>query len=242
MKALSDAVGRPVEYLPAKNVEEQLSQLKEQELHVTALNTGAVPRAVNTCGFVPVSTIGDASGAYGYSMQIIVPAESSILGIEDLRGKRITFTTRNSNSGFKAPVVLLHQDFGINPGRDYDFGFSTSHEESILRVAAGDIQAAPVASDLLKRQLAQDESLVDKVRVVYTSETFPPTAFGFLYNLDPGVVAALKAELTGFSLDTEGLQQEFATEGTRLVPVDYKQDWSVIRRIDDAMGLLHQVE
>ncbi|MEM8680369.1 MAG: PhnD/SsuA/transferrin family substrate-binding protein [Planctomycetota bacterium] len=76
VKHLEAAIGRPVEYLQVRSIDSQLAALKSGYLHVTGLNTGSVPRAVNVCGFVPVCTIADGEGEFGYQMQIIVPADS----------------------------------------------------------------------------------------------------------------------------------------------------------------------
>ena len=43
----------------------------------------------------------------------------------------MTFTRLDSNSGFKAPLVLLMDEYHFMPDRDYQWGFSQSHEDSI---------------------------------------------------------------------------------------------------------------
>lgn len=158
----------------------------------------------------------------------------------DLKGHKITFTNTTSNSGFKAPVVLFLKDFGLAPERDYTWGFSFSHDESIRGVACGELQAAAVASDMLARAEADlDESLrvsPEQVRVIYTSERFPPAAFGYAHDLDPTLADAIRGAFLEFAWPGTSLETAFGPDATQFVPVSYKDDFAVIRLIDDAHG------
>src|SRR5205823_13642619 len=104
---LGKQTGKKVEYLEVQTPEDQLKALRDGKLHVAGLNTGLVPAAVNQCGFVPVSTLGNAEGKGVYQVEIIVTPNSSIHQVSDLRGKELTLTEIGSNSGYKAPMVLL---------------------------------------------------------------------------------------------------------------------------------------
>jgi hypothetical protein len=59
----------------------------------------------------------------------------------------------SSNSGAKAPLVLLKDEFQMLPGagRDYDFVITGRHSTSIHGVADGKYAAAAVANDLPDR-------------------------------------------------------------------------------------------
>ena len=134
---LAKATGKRVEYLPIAKVDDQLKALKAGRLHVAGLNTGAVPAAVYDCGFVPLCTLGSDDNSFGYSMLLIVPAKSAIKDPKDLRGQTIAFKDPDSNSGYKAPIVALLHEFGLRPGRDYDWYFTYEHENAIRLVAGG---------------------------------------------------------------------------------------------------------
>jgi phosphonate transport system substrate-binding protein len=240
---LAEVTGKAVEQQTFTGVEEQLKSLKEGRLHVTGLNAGSVPLAVNACGFVPLCTVGREDGTFGYTMEIIVPADSPIRRPADLRGRRITFTRLVSNSGFKAPVVILRSEFGLEPGRDYDWAFSYGHGESIRMVAGGKCQAAPVASDMLAMAIEQGTVDPASIRSIYRSERFPPAAIGCLYCLKPELVAKICTALLDCDWKKTGLIDELGSSGeTRFMPISYKDDWAAIRRIDDLMGHLHAVQ
>ena len=235
IKALAEKTGREVTYVHYSTTEEQLAALKKGEVHIIGLNTGAVPAAVGQYGFVPVCTLGHEDGTFGYTMKLLVPADSDIKKPADIRGHKVTFTRPDSNSGCKAPLVLL-REFELLPDQDYDWGFSMGHDESIKGVAAKDFDAAPVASDMLARAIENGEVEEGAIRTIYESERFPPAAIGYAYNLTPELREAISETLLNFNWKGTPLQEAFAAEATKFVPVNYKDDWANIRRIDQTVA------
>jgi phosphonate transport system substrate-binding protein len=238
--ALKEKTGKDIKYVHYANVQEQLDALKHGECHIAGLNTGIVPVAVRRDGFVPLCTFGRDDGSYGYTMQFIVPASSPIKDIKDVRGHKVTFTRLDSNSGFKAPLVLLLDEYKMLPDRDYEWGFSQGHEASIKGIAENDYQVAPVASDILARMLEKGDIDADQVRSIYTSERFPPATIGVVYNLDPTLRQEIVDGLLAFNLEGTGLAGEFGADVTRFVPVNYKDDWANTRRIDQFVAQARQ--
>lgn len=235
--ALAAATGKPVEYLILQTPEAQLDALKSGKLHVTAFNTGNVPMAVRDGGFVPDVTFADAQGKVGHRMKFLVPANSKITKPEQLRGERIAFVNRRSNSGFKAPMLYLMKELGLQPLRDFDVLFTYSHDESIAGIANKSYAAAPVASDILARAEARGDIRPEQYRVLKESELFPSAALGHVYNLKPELVASLQRVYKDFVWIGTGLEKEFGPSGiVKFSPADYKQQWALIREIDEALG------
>jgi len=237
MAALAAATNKRVEYLILTKPEDQLAALKDGKLHVTAFNTGNVPAAVRTAGFVPDVVFADVAGNVGHTMKLLVPAGSKITKPEQLRGQPIAFVNRRSNSGFKAPMVYLMKDLGLRPVRDFEVLFTYSHDESIAGIASKEYAAAPVASDMLARAEARGEIKPEQYRVLNESELFPSAALGHVYNLKPELVAQIQSVYKDFVWTGTGLEKEFGPSGiVKFAPADYKQQWSLVRRIDDVLG------
>jgi phosphonate transport system substrate-binding protein len=231
---LSRVTGKRVETAVFSATDEQHAALATGALHVTAFNTGAVPSAVASAGFVPLCTFGADDKTFGITMKIIVPAKSAIQKVDDLKGHTIAFTTPNSNSGCKAAVVLL-QDRGMLPTRDYKWIFSSDHEFSIKGVAAGEYEAAPVASDLLQRAISKGLVKPEAFRVVYESERFPPATFGYAHDLSDELAAKIRQAFLEFKPPGTSMAKRFEdSQATKFVPVSYKQDFALVRRIDSA--------
>jgi len=238
---LAQKLDRKVNVVNFSDTGEQLRALRNGQLHITALSTGTVPTGVNAHGFVPVCTLGQADGTYGYTMKIIVPAKSPIKKVEDIRGHRMTFTRPRSNSGYKAALVLLMDEHNMQIERDYAWGFSYGHDNSIRRVAAHEFEAAAVASDLLDRMVGRGEIAADAIRSIYESEKFPPGAIGYAYNLMPDLREGIREVLLNFDWSGTGLEKEFGPSGAaQFVAISYKDDWGNVRRIDTALAKARQ--
>ncbi len=240
---LAKAVGRPCEYVVFKSPEAELKALQEGKLAVAGINTGNIPTAVNQCGFVPIYGLASDKGVTNYQMLIIVPADSKIESLMDLRGKELTLTEPGSNSGFKAPLVLLSKDKNLQPGQDFSIRYSGGHNESIAGIAKKQYQAAAVASDVLRRAIANGEIKKEQYRVIYESEDFPTAGFGYVYNLKPEIVAKVKEAFKTFNWKGTGVEREFAaSEQTQFAEISFKNNFALIRRIDDAIRSVRSVE
>jgi phosphonate transport system substrate-binding protein len=162
-------------------------------------------------------------------MKIIVPADSSLSSLNELRGHHLTVTDINSNSGFKAPLVLL-REHGLLPPRDYDLSFSNGHTASIARVKSKLAEAAAVSGEVLQIEEAAGHISPGDYKVLYTSDQmFPGAAIGCPNVLKPELAAKIKTTLLGFDWKATGLESAglFATGG---------KDWEYVRRIDESFG------
>jgi phosphonate transport system substrate-binding protein len=235
--ALAKRAGCPVEYRQFSQTDDQLAAFSRGEVHVIGLNTGAVDNAVQQYGLVPICTLGQADGSYGYTMKIIVPNSDGVRRAADLRGRKITFTRPNSNSGFKAAFVYLMEVQGLLPERDYSWSFSLDHEKSIRQVVDRQTDAAAVASDVLERMVQRGQIGTNAIRTIYESERFPPATIGIAHNLAPELRESIRQTFFEFDWSGTKLQDEFGPMGAeRFVPIKYKDDWANIRRIERSIA------
>lgn len=234
---LAETTGKSVVFFPVQSNAAQLEAMRAGRLHVTGFNTGSVPLAVNICGFVPFAMMAFEDGDFGYEMEILVPESSPVQEMPELSGKAIAFTSPTSNSGYKAPVALLRDEFGMEAGVDYEFRFSGKHDNSILGVVNGDYDAAAVANVVLRQMLEREVVNPAHYRSIYRSATFPTTAYGYAYNLHPDLKEKIREAFFTFDWTDSGLAREFAEE--QFIPVTYKEHWEVIRQIDRAQGVTY---
>jgi phosphonate transport system substrate-binding protein len=236
VKYMEQKTGKKVVFFPVQSNAAEIEAMRSGRLHVAGFNTGSNPIAVNCAGFVPFAIMGSQNGEFGYEMEIIVPADSPIKTPADLKGKKLAFTAPTSNSGFKAPSAILESEFNLKAERDFTPVFSGKHDNSVIGVANKDYDAAAIANEVMKRMF--ERKVVDpaKIRTIYKSETFPTTGYGYAHNLDPALVAKIKDAFFTFPWAGSALKAEFKEED-RFVPITYKKDWSVIRKIDAATGV-----
>ncbi|MDO5656793.1 MAG: phosphate/phosphite/phosphonate ABC transporter substrate-binding protein [Paracoccus sp. (in: a-proteobacteria)] len=237
---LSEVTGKNVEFFPVQNNAAQYEAMRAGRLHIAGVNTGGNAIAVACSGFRPFAMMANEDGSYGYEMEIITYPGSGIEELADLKGRQLAFTSETSNSGFKAPQALLEAEFDLEVERDYTPAFSGGHDNSILGVANQDYDAAAIANSVLTRMAARGVVNQDDLVSIYKSDTFPTTGYGVVYNLTPELQEKIQEAFFSFDWEGTGLEAEFSAQGeTQFIPITFQEHWSVIRQIDEAMGVTY---
>ncbi|MFN7224577.1 MAG: phosphate/phosphite/phosphonate ABC transporter substrate-binding protein [Paracoccaceae bacterium] len=235
---MENVTGKKVQFFPIDNNAAQIEAMRAGRLHVSGFNTGSNPLAVACAGFRPFAMMAAKDGSYGYEMEIITYPDSGIEKIEDIKGRKLAFTSETSNSGFKAPSAMLRSTYGLEAGKDYEPAFSGKHDNSILGVANKDYDAAAIANSVMVRMIERDAIKADQVKSIYKSETFPTTGYGTAHNLTPELQEKIKEAFFTFPWEGSSLAAEFNKSGEeQFIPITFKDNWSVVREIDAAMGV-----
>lgn len=235
---MSKTTGKPVKFFPVQSNAAQIEAMRSGRLHVAGFNTGSNPLAVACAGFKPFAMMARADNSFGYEMEIITFPGSGVEKVPDIKGKKIAFTSQTSNSGFKAPSAILKADFDMVPGRDFEATFSGKHDNSILGVANKDYPAASIANSVRKRMESRNVIKPEQIKIIYTSQTFPTTGYGVVYNLKPELQKKIQDAFFTFNWEGSKLKKEFEKSGeAKFIPITFKKDWDVIRKIDAANGV-----
>ncbi len=240
LRHLEKLTGKKVVFFSVQSNAAQIEAMRAGRLHVSGFSSGSAPLAVNCAGFVPAAVMASHKGEFGYEMEIIALADGPIRRIEDLRGRTLAFTDPTSSSGFKAPSALLRSEFKLEPDKDFKTAFSGKHDNSVIGVVNKDYDAAAVANSVMKRMIQRKVVDGAKIRTIYKSQTFPTTAYGHVYNLEPGLANKVREAFLTFSWDGTELAKEFGKGSPpreKFVPITYKEHWDVVRKIDEAMGV-----
>ncbi len=238
LRHMETVTGKKVQFFPVQSNAAQIEAMRAGRLHVAGFNTGGTPLAVNCAGFVPFAIMGNAQGQFGYEMEIITYPGSGIKRIEDLKGRKVAFTSETSNSGFKAPSALLKNDFNLEAGKDFQAVFSGKHDNSVLGVANKDYDAAAIANEVMFRMFERGVVKRDQIVTIYKSQTFPTTGYGHVHNLKPELAAKVREAFFTFPWAGSALEAEFKKAGgEKFVPITYKKDWEAVRKIDGLMNV-----
>lgn len=221
---------------------QQARDFRDGKIHLACLNTGAVTLNVNEGGAVPFCVMADEAGKFGYEMEIIVPAKSRVTKVAQLKGaEKVFFASMYSHSGFKAPLMILWKDFGLQPERDYTPVFASGQEDAIKVIAANSGDAAPVASDLLRRIISRGEVAEDSIRSIYKSKAFPPACFAYAHQLKPELAEKVRSAFLDFQWAGTSLEKAYAAaRQSRFVQASYKTDWQSVREVEDHVSSLLQ--
>lgn len=234
---------KKVVFFPVQSNAAQIEAMRSGRLHIAGFNTGSNPLAVNCAGFSPFTIMASMDGNFGYEMEILTYPGSGIEKVEDIKGKKLAFTSPTSNSGFKAPSAILKGDFDMLPERDFEPVYSGKHDNSILGVANKDYPAASIANSVLARMISRNVVKPEQVISIYKSQTFPTTGFGVVYNLKPELQKKIRDAFFSFEWEGSSLQAEFekSNEG-QFLEMTYQEFWEVIRKIDAANGVSYACE
>ena len=237
VKHMESVTGKKVVFFPVQSNAAQLEAMRSGRLHVAGFNTGSNPIAVSCAGFVPFGMMALNSGKFGYEMEIIVPADSSMQNPSEIKGKTMAFTAPTSNSGFKAPSAILKGEFGLIAETDFTPTFSGKHDNSILGVYNGDYEVAAIANSVLQRMIRRGVIEEGKIRTIYKSQTFPTTGYGHAHNLHPELAAKVKTAFWTYPWSEDANFVKEFKKADRFIGITHKFDWAVIRQIDAANGV-----
>jgi len=165
----------PVQLVQRKTYEEVNTLLKENKLDAAFVCTGAYVEGHDDFGMellvVPV-----VSGKPVYYSYIIVPKESEVQTLNDLRGKSFAFTDPLSNTGKLSPSYMLAKE-----GEDSNSFFSHttytySHDKSIEVVAKKLVDGAAVDSLIWDYMDHRNPLHTSQTRIISKSEPYgiPP--------------------------------------------------------------------
>lgn len=232
-KYLEKATGKRVLYYTVQSNAAEVEAMRSGRLHIAGFSTGPTGFAVNLAGYVPIAVKGYEDSFQGYNLIVVTKKDSGIKTLEDIKGKKIAHTSASSNSGNLAPRAIFPK-YGITPDKDYTVVYSGKHDQSILGVAHGDYDAAPVASDVYNRMASAGRINDDDFNIVFTSAKFPTSSFGYASNLNPELAKKIVDAFYSYRFTPE--MQETFGKADRFYPVTYQKDWAVIRDIAASTG------
>ncbi|MCU0550179.1 MAG: phosphate/phosphite/phosphonate ABC transporter substrate-binding protein [Leptolyngbya sp. Prado105] len=233
---LEKVLGQPVEFLVAKDYKDSVDMLVDGRANAAyigalsyfeALERGAKVRPL-------VAPIDQYTTRPWYRACIIVPANSPIKTLADLKGKKVAFVNRSSTSGYLKPVAALKQ-LGIDPDRDFaEVIFGGTHEktEALLGKQA-DAIATNIAS--YKHWKEEGKSTVQAAKVIWQSEPLFHAPVLVSEQISPALIEKLKE---AFLTTPEGIQDLMGakTVGYTLVDAeDYKKIRELRHQLNQAM-------
>ena len=234
---LGTCTGKKVRYYDVVSSAAAIEALRSGRMHIGTLSTGDTAFAVNVAGAIPFAIRGNERGGkpeiQGYQLWMIVKSSSPYKTLADLKGKKVAHTTPSSNSGNMAPRALFPAD-GLTPDKDYKVLYSGKHDNSILGVAAGDYDAAPIAHDILVRLAERGAVKMDDFRIIWKSPFFPPGGLSMAHDLAPPLQQKIRDCTTQFKYPAE-MSKGFQG-ADRWVPVTYKEQWEIVRKVAAGSG------
>lgn len=192
---LGKSLGLPVKVFVPTDYTGVVEALRRGRVHVAFLGLLATALAYQEAGAIPI--LGEiVRGEFGYSSLFLVPKDSPVQSLADLRGKTVAFSDPTSGSGYLFPLALLVREGLLERGRAVDevqgffkrVLFSGGDEFTIRALVRGQVDAAAVADYSFRRYATAEEQ--DRFRVLAATR-LPPHSVA----VHPGLPSDLRARL-----------------------------------------------
>ena len=172
---LGQQLGRPAQIVQRRTYAEVNALIAENEVDLAFVCTSAYV-AGHDRSIMDLLVIPEIGGETVYRSAIIVPASSSAMSMEDLKGASFAFTDPMSHTGRVYPTYVLLQ-LGELPDEFFsETIFTYGHDRAIEAVAAKVVDGAGVDELVLSNMLKNDPELAGRIRVIDVSPDFgiPP--------------------------------------------------------------------
>jgi phosphonate transport system substrate-binding protein len=202
---LAKKTGMKVEFVPVSDYAAVVEGLATKKLDLAWLGgfTFVQAKIRSDGGVVPlVQRAEDAK----FTSKFIVPKDSPITTLADLKGKTFVFGAPSSTSGHLMPRYFLLKD-GIVPERDFKtVAYSGAHDATVAFVAAGRAQAGVLNASVMQSLLDKHSPNAEKVRILATT----PPYYDYNWTVRPGMDPALQKKITEafLSLDPSDPEQK----------------------------------
>lgn len=175
-KDLGEYLGIKVETFEGEDYNMMIEAMRSKKIDITTYGPFGYIIAVERSGAKLLAAMNNGPGTEGTSV-IIVPKDSPVQTVEDLKGKSFLFADPASTTGHLYPRATLMKKLGITNDEIETFfsnvSFSGGHDKSLLAIANGDADGAATCSQCIK--MFSDSGLfkAEDVRVIAESDPIP---------------------------------------------------------------------
>ncbi|NEY82129.1 phosphate/phosphite/phosphonate ABC transporter substrate-binding protein [Bacillus sp. 3H-10] len=140
-----------------------------------------------------------------YKSMFIVKKDSDIKSIKDLKGKKIAFQNVTSSAGYVWPAAKL-MEADIDPLKDVEGVTLKGHDQAIIALLNGDVDAAVVFQDA--RNIVKDEfpTVFEDTKVIEFTENIPNDTVSIRSDMDKEWVEKVQNAFIDIGKDPEGLK------------------------------------
>jgi phosphonate transport system substrate-binding protein len=197
---LSEQLERQVELTVPTSYNAVVEAMVNDQLDLAYFGGLSYVQARNRADVVPLVTeINPRTGDTTYHSVIIVPADSEIDDVSELRGRDFAFGSVSSTSGSLYPAIML-RDAGIDYRTDLgNFNYTNGHDATAQAVANGQVDGGGLEDRILYD--LEDKGTVDEnsVRVIEESDSIE----GYPWVLRGALPDDLKMDITQAFLDLD---------------------------------------
>ncbi len=174
-----------------------------------------------------------ADGGTSYHSVCIVPADSPIQSLDDLKGKIVAMVDPASTSGSIVPTGIVLSRYDMLP--DAYFGqvvYAGSHDAAFERMLQKQVDAAFLQDITLKERIAEGSLKESDIRIIEQSDPIPGSPLCLRGDLDEELKAKLKAAF--LSVHEKGVAAKVQGQGdfAKFIATDDKPYEGIFKAIE----------
>ncbi|WP_121640199.1 phosphate/phosphite/phosphonate ABC transporter substrate-binding protein [Virgibacillus sp. Bac330] len=140
-----------------------------------------------------------------YKSIFIVNKDSDIESVEDLKGKKIGYQNVTSSAGFVWPAATL-LEAGIHPLNDVEPVTLKGHDQAVISLLNGDIDAAVTFQDARNVVASDYEDVFEETRIIEFTEPIPNDTVAIRPEINDEMKKAITDAFIAIGKDEEGQQ------------------------------------
>ncbi|MGX4668700.1 phosphate/phosphite/phosphonate ABC transporter substrate-binding protein [Cerasibacillus sp. JNUCC 74] len=150
-----------------------------------------------------------------YKSIFIVNKDSDIESVADLKGKKIGYQNVTSSAGFVWPAATL-LEAGIHPLKDVEPVTLKGHDQAIISLLNGDVDAAVTFQDARNVVVKDYEDVFEKTRIIEFTEPIPNDTITVRPEIDDKMKKTITDAFIAIGKDEEGrkiIREIYSHEG-----------------------------
>ncbi|AYX84213.1 MULTISPECIES: phosphate/phosphite/phosphonate ABC transporter substrate-binding protein [Staphylococcus] len=167
-----------------------------------------------------------------YKSEILVKKDSGIKDLKDLKGKKIALQDVTSTAGYTFPIATLKEATGINATKDMKIVNVKGHDQAVISLLNGDVDAAAVFQDARNIVKKDQPNVFKDTKIIKLTEPIPNDTISVRPDMDKAFQDKLKKAFKDIAKTKEGhkiISEVYSHEGY----TDAKDsDFDIVRKYE----------
>ncbi|NEO82843.1 MAG: phosphate/phosphite/phosphonate ABC transporter substrate-binding protein [Spirulina sp. SIO3F2] len=235
---LTEQLGIPVTLTLAESYDATIEMMADERVYVAHLGPFSYIKAKTQNDALEsiVTSIQADTGRPWYTSVIIASNASGIQELADIKGKRFSFVSESSTSGFLVPTGAF-KDLEIDPDVDFaTIGFAGSHDQNAAALAQGQTDAAAMTAQTYQEAKQSGQLPEDTFTLIWESDPIPGGPIVINTKLSEDLQSKLKEALVNAPPEVVNVIERSNDEGAGYTLVT-DEDYDLIRRLHDSLGI-----
>lgn len=151
-----------------------------------------------------------------YKSEILVKKDSKIKSLKDLKGKKIALQDVTSTAGYAFPLAMLKNEAGINATKDMKIVNVKGHDQAVISLLNGDVDAAAVFNDARNTVKKDQPNVFKDTRILKLTQAIPNDTISVRPDMDKDFQEKLKKAFIDIAKSKEGhkiISEVYSHEG-----------------------------